>query len=88
MMGQVGTFPPLKPLATSGPLILLSPSSGTILNATAGSTIVSNIPGLTVDSVARTYTWSGVGIAGLVANALVETHIMSVTVSLNTGITL
>lgn len=88
MMGQPFSIPPLKPLATSAPLVLLSPQSGVILNATPGSTITSNIAGLVVDSVNRTYTWSGVGIAGLVPNAMVETHPLSVTLSLNSAITL
>lgn len=85
---QKGSVPPLTPLTLSGPLVLLSATSGTIIGATAGSTIVSNISGLVINSLARTYTWSGIGIAGLVPNALVETHPLAITTSLNTAITL
>lgn len=87
-MAQKGSVPPLKTLTMSGPLNLLSPTSGTIIGATAGSSITSNIVGLTVDSDARTYTWSGVGVPGLVPNGLVETHPLAIVVSVNSALTL
>jgi len=62
----------LKPLSLSGALKASTASSGTIIGATAGSTIVSNVAGLTVNSAARTYSYTGTA-AGTTANGLVET---------------
>lgn len=63
----------LGTLTLSGTITNGTASSGTIIGATAGSTITSNVPGLTVNSGARTYSWDGTGPAATTANGLVET---------------
>jgi len=63
----------LNTLALSGPIQVGTASTGTIANATSGSTITSNVTGLTINSSARTYSWSGSGTAGTTSNGLVET---------------
>ena len=62
----------LKPLALSGALKANVASSGTITGATKGSAITSNVPGLMINSAARTYSYTGAA-AGTTANGLVET---------------
>lgn len=62
----------LKTLVFSNSLQVGTPVSGTILYATAGSSIVCNVPGITIDSAARTYSGMPTG-AGTVANGLIET---------------
>jgi hypothetical protein len=64
--------PILKTLTLSGSLVAGTSSSGSINNATSGSTITSNVSGLSVNSSARTYTWSGTGSTGTTAKALSE----------------
>jgi hypothetical protein len=68
-----GALPSLGALSLSGSLVIGSATSGAIIGATAGSTIVSNIPGITVNSVARTYSGTPTGSAQTIANGLVET---------------
>jgi hypothetical protein len=65
--------PTLQTLTLSGTLRVGVASTGTISGATSGSSIASNVSGLTVNSSARTYSWSGTGTAATTANALVET---------------
>jgi hypothetical protein len=62
----------LGTLSLSGALQVGLATSGTILGATDGSTIAGNIPGITVDSVARTYSGTPTT-AATVPNGLVET---------------
>lgn len=68
-----GPTPTLAPLTLSGPLQIGTAATGTITGATAGSTIASNIPGVAVNSAARTYAGTPTGAAGSIANGLVET---------------
>jgi len=76
------TIPPLLavPSVTLGTLTLSArlmagaASIGTIIGATAGSTVLSGIAGLTVDSAARTYAWTGGSAVGGYPNGLTETH--------------
>lgn len=63
----------LGTLTLSGSLQIGTATSGTILGATAGSTIVSNIPGISVNSGARTYSGTPTGSAATISNGLVET---------------
>lgn len=76
--GVIPPVPVLGNLTLSAAIVVGSASNGTIAGATNGSTIASNVSGLTVNSVARTYTWSGTGAAGTTANGLVETLIGAV----------
>jgi hypothetical protein len=69
--GAVSTT--LGTLTLSGSLQIGTATSGTILGATAGSSIVSNIPGITVNSAARTYSGTPTGSPGAISNGLVET---------------
>jgi hypothetical protein len=62
----------LNTLTMSGTLENGTATSGTIIGATATSTIVCNIPGITVDSAARTYSGTPTAMATY-ANGLVET---------------
>lgn len=64
--------PTLNDLVLSGALVAGVASTGTILNATTGSVIASTVPGLTVNSPARTYSYNGAGSAGSV-QGLTET---------------
>jgi hypothetical protein len=64
----------LGTLSLSGTLTVGTPSSGSIDGATAGSTITEAVPGLTVDSAARTYEWDGTGSAATYADGLREAH--------------
>ncbi|WP_242115517.1 hypothetical protein [Sphingomonas lacusdianchii] len=64
--------PTLNDLVLSGALVAGVASTGTILNATTGSVIASTVPGLTVNSAARTYSYNGSGSVGS-AQGLVET---------------
>lgn len=68
-----GNIVTLGTLTLSGSLQVGVATSGTIIGATVGSTIVSNIPGITVDSAARTYSGTPTGSAATYANGLVET---------------
>lgn len=63
----------LGALTLSGSLQIGTATSGTISGATVGSTITSNIPGITVNSGARTYSGTPTGSAATIANGLVET---------------
>jgi hypothetical protein len=63
----------LNTLTLSGSLQIGTATSGTISGATAGSTITGNIPGITVNSAARTYSGTPTGSAATIANGLVET---------------
>lgn len=72
--GGAGSGPPtLGTLGLSGTLQIGTATSGTISGATAGSTIAGNIPGITVNSGARTYAGTPTGSAATIANGLVET---------------
>jgi len=62
----------LGTLTLSGALAQGAATSGTIIGASAGSTIIGNIPGITVNSGARTYTGTPSS-SGTFANGLVET---------------
>ncbi|MET0195521.1 MAG: hypothetical protein ABW200_19360, partial [Hyphomicrobiaceae bacterium] len=74
--GTVGPAPvSLGTLTFSGSLQIGTVASGSINGATAGSTITSNVPGISVNSGARTYAGTPTGSAGTIANALVETLI-------------
>lgn len=63
----------LGALTLSGSLQIGTAASGTINGATVGSTITGNIPGITVNSGARTYSGTPTGSAATIANGLVET---------------
>lgn len=63
----------LGALTLSGSLQIGVAASGTISGATSGSTITSNIPGITVNSGARTYSGTPTGSAATISNGLVET---------------
>ncbi|QDZ07457.1 hypothetical protein FPZ24_08165 [Sphingomonas panacisoli] len=63
----------LQTLTLSGALQIGVATSGSIIGASAGSTIVGNIPGITVNSGARTYSGTPTGSAGVISNGLVET---------------
>ncbi len=65
--------PVLGTLTLSGTLQIGTATSGTIIGATVGSTIASNIPGITVNSGARTYSGTPTGFAQTITNGLVET---------------
>lgn len=64
--------PSLGTLTLSGILTNGTSSNGTITGATSGSTIVGNVTGLSVNSLARTYTFDGTAAAGTTTNGLVE----------------
>lgn len=64
--------PTLVNLTLSGTLLTGQAASGTIIGANPGSTITGNIPGITINSGARTY--SGIPTTfGTIANGLTET---------------
>jgi hypothetical protein len=63
----------LGTLTLSGSLQIGTATSGTIIGATAGSTITGNIPGITINSGARTYSGTPTGSAATISNGLVET---------------
>lgn len=63
----------LGTLTLSGTLQIGTAASGTIIGATAGSTITGNIPGITINSAARTYSGTPTGSAQTISNGLVET---------------
>lgn len=68
--------PALVPLSLSATDFVLGvPSSGTIVGTTSGSVVTAGgLPsGLGIDGAARTWTWSGVGMAGAEAVTLTET---------------
>lgn len=70
------TPPALNALAFSATAFVLGvPASGTISNATTGSTIsATGLPsGLTINSIARTWSWSGAGTLGSGSFTLTET---------------
>jgi hypothetical protein len=69
----VSTTVALGTLTLSGPLQIGTATSGSIIGASTGSGIGSNIPGITVNSGARTYSGTPTGSAGTIANGLVET---------------
>jgi hypothetical protein len=62
----------LGTLTLSGSLQIGTAASGTIIGATAGSTIAGNIPGITINSGARTYSGTPTGSAATISNGLVE----------------
>jgi hypothetical protein len=63
----------LGDLTLSGSLQIGTSASGTILGATIGSAITGNIPGISIDSDARTYSGTPTGSAAMIPNGLVET---------------
>jgi len=67
-----GATTTLGTLTLSGTLQNGVTTSGTIIGATTGSTITCNIPGITVNSAARTYSGTPYT-TGAIANGLVET---------------
>jgi hypothetical protein len=68
-----GGTPTLATCAFSSILRIGSAVSGTITGATTGSTLVSNVPGITINSAARTFSGTPTGNAATIANAIVET---------------
>lgn len=71
--GVIPPAPVLGSLSLSASLMIGTAVSGSIIGASAGSTITGNIPGITINSGARTFTGTPTGSAATIANGLVET---------------
>jgi hypothetical protein len=77
----------LNTLSLSGTLQIGTATSGTIIGATPGSAIVGNIPGITVNSAARTYSGTPTGSAATISNGLVETLAGATNTPLSSSVT-